>query len=455
MIVKLSPEHNSNRERTTQRGCASNVLAEAKRRGRRAESRLVRLWRVARVRGIVIGLALCGPSWAQSDVATTQPACSARLVVHVDVATEISGCPTDVEVATWIDELAAEHVAISASRRDAELAACAPELRTRNTAQDVLVRVELASPELGISRASESAADHIEAEPRAEALPELAAFVVLPTKGTPELNTATARDSQPMRTLVQRVSCNELLRVAALSVSLIVTPEPLPKTDTFGAEPLVGAEPESERLVMTGSSSEPIIPQPSAAAGLSDVSPKTQARPERTPSSDDALRFALGARASAGGGLNPGFNLGADGFLGIGVAPWWLEVYASYASSAKGSIVRDAGLAGSVRSRTLEFALLPCRRWATGYQVCAEAGYVMFAAEGRGFDANRDDNLNFWGVGGQASYAWPVLGALSANLGLAVLVPLSRVDMRVSGVVEPVWQMPVLTARGAFGLEWR
>lgn len=415
------------------------------------------MWRAPRVLGVAIGLVVCAPSWAQTNVATAQTACSTRLVVHVDVAMEVTGCPTDVEVAAWIDELATEHLASGASRRDAEVAACALDPRPRNATQDVLVRVELASPELSASFDLDSAVNHIEAGPRAEELPELAAFVVLPPNGAPAMNTVATRNSQPMRTLVQRVTCNELLRVAALSVSLIVTPEPLPDVVIARADPPLGSEPGLETLGLAGSSPETTttVALPANVAQPNDVSPATPAKPEGTPSSNDTLGLVFGARASAGAGLNPGFNLGADGSIGIGVAPWWLEIYASYTSSAKGSIVRDAGLAGSVRSSTLELALLPCRRWAVGYRVCAEAGYVMFAAEGHGFDANRDDNLNFWGAGGQASYSWPILGALSANLGLAVLVPLSRVDMRVSGVSEPVWQMPMLTARGAFGLEWR
>lgn len=384
-------------------------------------------------------------------------ACTPRLVVRVDVAAEVSGCPTDVEVAAWVDELASEHVAISASQHDPNAVACASQTAPRQAAQEVLVRVELAPAELSGSLDGASGADHIATEPQLEMLPQLAAFVVLPPAeahaASVAPNTAAkvapAPTTQPMRTLVQRVTCDELLRVAALSISLLVNLEPLPdvgtRTETFATSEL-GPSPETLATVAV----PPTVAPPSDVSPIPPTVAEASAMRAQSP-----LGFVLGIRGAAGGGLNPGFNLGADGFVGIGIDPWWLEVYASYASSAKGSIVRDAGLAGSVRSRTLELAILPCRRWTNGYQVCVEGGYVMFAAEGRGFDSDKDDNLNFWGAGGQGSYSWPLLGAFWANLGLAILVPLSRVDMRVSGVAEPVWQMPMVTARGAFGLEWR
>lgn len=462
-------------------------------------TRTVRL-RVASALGVGSGLLVCAQVLAQSDGSGARPAtsstvapapalvsgappipkaelpgsqlCTARLIVRLNVATEVSGCPTDVEVAAWVDELAAEHIATSASQHDAEAASCTAETNPRHTAQEVLVRVELARAELTVSP-NNAAPNHLETEPRSVRLPELAAFVVLPLVGARPTNVAPDPTTQPMRTLVQRVTCEELLRVAALSISLLVNPEPSsnaqPRTTATlgnsatpdgGATLNNGAEPRTDTFATSdvGPSPEAIAAlAPARAAALPhDVSPATPAHAASDTTAGAApLGFVLGGRASVGGGLNPGFNLGVDGFAGIGITPWWLEVYASYASSAKGSIVRDAGLAGSVRSRTLELGLLPCRRWATGYRICAEAGYVMFAAEGRGFDSDRDDNLNLWGVGGQGSYSWPLLGALWANLGLAVLVPLSRVDMRVSGVSEPVWQMPAVTARGALGLEWR
>src|SRR5690606_23180863 len=96
---------------------------------------------------------------------------------------------------------------------------------------DIWVRVELARPDgPPVSPHSAPAPDHLGGwTPKRNVGPmELAAFIVaLPSSSNrPHSSPAADSSARPVRTLVQRVSCDELLRVAALSISLLIDSKP-------------------------------------------------------------------------------------------------------------------------------------------------------------------------------------------------------------------------------------
>lgn len=389
-----------------------------------------------------------------------------KLAVDVDVAPEVDQCPTASELASWVNALAGGHVAASTVELQRSNPACltAPSALSASASvptASVLVRVE-------------PAPSTPEPEPRA---PALAASLIL--QRAPN---ATAVDS-PLRSFVEHVSCEELLRVAALSISLLVAPvSPIDETATSEDESSTPSgelpEPAAPRTAVistapsdAGSTAatlapatnpHPLASQPRATQSRT-AQPQTAEAPVTAPHATDPTRnvaFMLGAAGSAGGGLNPGLNLGGELSAGLGRDAWSLRAYASLLTSVKAKAVRTSGLTGSVRSRTFTVGATPCftvgaRTLGGEFDLCLDAAYVTFDARGRGFDVNATDTLHFWCVGGHAVYLWPISGSLRGSLGFALLAPLAHVDMRLSGVDGAIWDMAPITGRLSLGLDWR
>jgi hypothetical protein len=87
--------------------------------------------------------------------------------------------------------------------------------------------------------------------------------------------------------------------------------------------------------------------------------------------------------------------------------------------------------------------------------VCVDAGYNAFDAQGSGFDVDRREVVHYWSAGASGTYYWPLWGALRGSVGLALAVPLTRVTMSISGVSDPIWEMPPLSGRVSAGIDWR
>ncbi len=418
------------------------------------------------------GWAFPSNAQAQRDTAVVGaggPACAAAVVVHVDVATNVYGCPSDVDVAYWVNALTGRESAIGASRTaDGCAVGDAGSPDPNDGRFNIWVRVELAQPDSpSVSPDSMPAPHHVGGRPSKHDITpaELAAFIVaLPSDSAPPRSSqAAASSALPVRTLVQRVACDELLRVAALSISLLVDSEPpLPEANaTTANSDLSGAN-----ILPQPNDREPASPQRSVPSEIAtpNTNPPTTVSPEppsdavatSSPSLEDWEPYPVfGVRGHVGLGPNPAVNGGGAASLGVGVAQWWFQAYASFSTSAKRTLVRENGLTGYVRAATWTFGVEPCLTVANSLGVCVDAGYNSLDAEGRGFDVDRSEVVRFWSAGASGTYYWPLAGSLRGSVGLGVTLPLTRVTMSVSGVSDPIWQMPPLSGRVAAGIDWR
>lgn len=380
-----------------------------------------------------------------------------QTVVHVDVASDVQGCPSDADVASWVNALTARESTVGASRRaegcpPAEADSLASNVPIPNGPKsDIWVRVELARPDgPTVSPHSAPAPDHLGGwTPKRNVGPmELAAFIVaLPSSSNrPHSSPAAVSSARPVRTLVQRVSCDELLRVAALSISLLIDSKP----------------PAPEQPARAGrsdsSDADPVLQPTDATLARPEISPVPHAG--AAPASSHAFGHGepfpvLGVRGHAGLGLNPAVNWGGTASFGIGLARWWLQAYTSFSTSAKRTPVRGNGLTGYVRATTWTFGIEPCHTVAKSLGVCVNAGYNAFNAQGLGFDVDGSEVVHFWSAGATGTYYWTITGSLRGSIGLGVTMPLTRVTMRLDGVHDPIWQMPPLSGRVSVGLDWR
>lgn len=405
---------------------------------------------------------------ANGDTANGKAArrCTAT-VVHLDVAAEVNGCPSAAEVAQWVNTLTGRKSVSAATAESDSCDAAGAGPAVSDGRFDIWVRVELAQPNAAsVSPDFVPAPDHLDGSPSKHDVqaPELAAFIVaLPLDSSPLRSSPAASSSAlPVRTLVQRVACDELLRVAALSISLLVDSEPTPSH--VNANP--GPSNSNANILLQPNQGEPTspgseVPRQNDAPSASPPSPVS---PERRVSDiatsgprleDDDPYPVFGVRGHVGLGLNPAVNGGAAASMGLGVQQWWLQAYASFSTSVKRAPARESGLTGYVRATTWTFGIEPCLTLVDTLGVCVDAGYNALDAQGSGFDVDRSEVVHFWSAGASGTYFWPLFGSLRGSVGLGLAVPLTRVTMSVSGVSEPIWQMPPLSGRVSAGIDWR
>lgn len=438
----------------------------------------------------LIGFAvLLGWTLRASPTRAQGKACSPQLTISLDVSGDVPACPRAQDVAQWVNTLVgqsvAEVVGFQSATPEGECASHAGlDAASRGPSSlplELLIRVEKTREAL--AKAGVDDQKHVVgwSDTAQGQQPELTAFIMSASKASAVSSKADAPSSTPMRELTQRVSCDELLRVAALSISLLINPATPPQSDAV-APPLVALGPESPARESPATEPPTTEPPTTGAPGAGETPASapanaTQLEPSATSgdaprrengdanraispprasnaSSTEALGPLLQATAQVGAGLNPALNLGGELAIGARVGAWAIKASATYTASTKETTVRRDALTGRVRATTWLFGASPCRTIDAMLEVCATFVHATFAATGRGFDVNYDDTLRFWAVGARSAYVWPITRRLNSHLGLDVLVPLTRIDMRIEGESTAIWEMPLVAARVLWGVEW-
>lgn len=417
---------------------------------------------------LLLGLLLASPALAER---APEP-----LWQHVNLKLDIRAtnvdCPEQPRVATWVNDLVGREFVV-------------PE-----------AEVELA---IGI-----------EIAPNDELLVELVAL-------------ETTSTGAPIRTELRRFqrasSCAELLRAAALTISLFAktpvadaAPSAAPSAATPPPEIVEGIAPPgaSELPAVPPPALTPLPPQaapvplppapppaPPAApsAPIGDV-PAAPRQPEFTqqvaadpppppPPAPDSSRTAPApngvafasevetTEAEAGPGLtfgahvlgalgsNPGAGVGASAQVGLHWPMWQLLLRGGYLGST-GQRLTPAEQ-GTIYGPTAEVALAACGVFTgpaltaaeTGLRVCGVGGPLWVYARGRGFDQDRRATATTVAVGASLDLLILLSSRWAFGVKLDALVPLQPVDYRLEGDPAPSWTMWPVAPRIGLGIEWR
>lgn len=392
---------------------------------------------------------------------------------HVNLTLEVrattADCPEQPRVATWVNDLVGREFVV-------------PE-----------AEVELA---IGVDIA-----------PNDELLVELVA-----------LETTSA--GAPLRTELRRFqrasSCSELLRAAALTISLFAktpdgdaapsaaTPPPVIVEDSApsGASELPAvASPVVPSPVVPSPQVSPLPPRavsvPSPLAPSAPPSPpvgdataalpqprSTQQVPADPPSAvSDSPRPApngssfvsevdttesqavpgltFGAYALGALGANPGAGVGASGHVGLHWPEWQLLLRGGYLAST-GQRLTPSEL-GTIYGPTAEVALAACGLLTgpvstpteTRLRVCGVGGPLWVYARGRGFDQDRRATATTVAVGASLDLLVLLTAHWAFGVKVDALVPLKPVDYRLEGDPVPSWTMWPVAPRIGLGIEWR
>lgn len=414
---------------------------------------------------LTAGLTLTGALFAlpchSVEVAPTTAARCAPVVLRLDIASSVVGCPSELEVAEWVNTLTGTAYAVDVAHAEANQGACLGASGGESTPSgkpsgkpariNVLIRVEpsdTASAELRAAQRQLHVANDDWRTIGAVQKPELAAIIMaLPSDTTDDLS-----ETAPVRTFIQPATCEELLRVAALSISLLAT-----ESLTAPLATLPTSERPSEAAVSPASTTTDTSVSKGTGRGTTGpvVSPSATAKEVNADALGPRPFPIWGMQAQGGLGVAPGVNLGGALSAGLGWREWWLRISGSVSTSVKGANIRLEGLAATAVATTWTLGAQPCLTINEDYALCAGAGYALFNARGIGFDVDHSDQLGFWMASVSGAYYWPLVASLRGSFGLELGVPWSRISMSVRGVAEPVWEMPPVSGALFVGLDWR
>jgi len=354
------------------------------------------------------------PAPAPSDVAP-EPAREAAdnqwqaVDLELVVADETDGCPSRAEIAAAIDQLTGRRFVVEGS--------------------DVVVR-------LSVERASGQRL-HVGIDV-AEGL----------------IDGDASRNFHRLRDLEQAAPCRELLRAAALSVSLHAAPQKAPDETMQRAPSPAASATDAGSVSDTPTRSSPgetQQPSPTEPPGIPQRQPQREA-PE--PGMPEVPTLGIGAAPLVSVGQSPGLGVGGELQLGIGSARWAVRLGASHVRST-GTTPEPSQPAQRVLAPATDLWLAGCRGFSAGrYRACALAGYSWLHARGRGFFVNRQQLLQTPWVGAQLGASWPLNTRFDAGPRLDVLLPLRPIELRVVGQEEPLWEMSPVTVRLALELFW-
>lgn len=301
------------------------------------------------------------------------------------------------------------------------------------------------------------------------------------------------------------LSCAELVRAAALTISLLAKPpEPRAEVQPEGtssdviAEPLtapndgaqqVGMEQSNaplgnaERSVASiqhgtvlqpGSARQPplptYVPAPSSTPEPSPELPSTTEEASVSGGNADArtqfgesseVGAIVGASATGALGMNPGVGLGASAHLGLSWPSWQLLLRGGYLAST-GQKLRSSEQ-GRIVGPTSELFLAACPVPAgvsvfhsePVLRLCAFGGAVWVFARGEGFARDRSDDVTTVAMGASAELLLRVSESLAFTVKLDALLPLKPVTYRLVGESSAGWTMWAIAPRLSVGMEWR
>ena len=348
--------------------------------------------------------------------------------LRLEVDPEVSSCASQSEVSDWVNELV--------GRRFVEEGAPVELLVRVRQAQ-----VEGLSVELLVREASPSGAESV------------------------------------LRNFEQTLPCAELLRAAALTISLFARNSESAQT----AEPSALASGEVPRAPLDpeGASSSSVPPTdgqgltPGVATELPPVSAAPQPaeraapRPEATerrdvpqpPRSSEQGYKNLQWLAGLGGlgalGVNPGVGAGATAHVGVHLSQWDMILQGGYVmSSGRRLTTEGSGLVYASNSE-LSLSACPVFQGQVALRVCGSVGALWVYGEGRGFDRDRRDLSTTLSVSGSAELLFRLGSQWALGTRAQLLVPLEPVRFQLADTPASAWTMWPLAPRASVGIEWR
>lgn len=399
----------------------------------------------------LLGGALLYPVNGHAQIATapvepSPPADSSQLTpeptwqsvrLSVDVEPTIVGCPQQPELTTWVNQLVGRAFV-------AETAAVELRIRVRHSESDALV-VELFSDDPASLHPAASLRRFERALPCGELLRAAALTVSLFAKAPDEASPAAVMafpESQPDGPQPPASTDGE---VAAQPLEPSATGEsPVTAVDAVAAPP-VNSAPES-------ASSEAALTVPKPSPPPQQEAPRPDAVDAAAPNSVSVIAGAAGLGAL---GLNPGVGLGGTLHGGVHVSQWELLIRGGYLASSGQTLTPAA--AGTVYGSTSELLLAACPTF-TGsvvLRLCGSVGPVWVYAKGSGFDRDRRTLLTALTAGASAEWLFALSPTLAFGARVELLIPLAPVRYEVAGVPDASWTMWRVTPRGGLGFEWR
>lgn len=416
-----------------------------------------------RAAGIVpLLLAVCAPVPARADV-TPEPRWE-QVNVRIDVDAAESTCPQAPEVAAWINDLVG---------RDFVVAEAPVELTIQ------------------VSDAS----NH-----------ELAVALVA-VEHAPEASTTTE-----LRRFQRALSCAELLRATALTISLFAKAPATPNPQSADAENTVSRPvAPSERTPVSPTDQVAALESPAGPSAPTDGAPVTEAAPFTPPvaqadvvqpraaqpapavtpvlplqvdtpspkattppvsvppaaprrvetNNEPPWRPVLGAGAHGAVGVNPGIGIGGSAVLGLRSSTWEWLVRGAYSASTGERLTPNQP--GTIIGPTTELTLAVCPAF-SGFpllgshptlRVCGFGGAVWVYARGDGFERDRRAQKMTPMLGLSSELLFDLTAALAFGVRLDALVPFEPVSYQVLGEPSATWNMWSIAPRIGFGLEWR
>ena len=353
--------------------------------------------------------------------------------LRVDVEPTVSGCPPQPELTSWVNQLVGRAFV-------AEEAAVELRILVRRSLGDELV-VEL--------------------------------FATDPT---------TSQQPAVLRRFERGLPCSELLRAAALTISLFAKAPENPSPEAVLAFP--ESEPESPNPPTSAhdeTGTQPLAPSAATAppAAVPNATPSTppssptetetvvQAREsnglrqqEMAPSipldtTPSRVSVVVGAAGVGAVGLNPGVGLGATLHAGVHVSQWDLLVRGGHLASTGQELTpaEDGSIFGSTSE--LLIAACPVFTGRVALRLCGNVGPLWVYARGRGFDRDRRALLTTLSVGGSAELLLELNPALALSARFELLAPLAPVKYEIDGDPDASWMTWKVAPRAAIGVEWR
>lgn len=412
-------------------------------RGRGQCSRFVALGRLGL---LAVGWYVQSPAHAQ-PAATIEPNNSAApaatsappdpiwsaVSLRLEVDPEVSSCASQSELSDWVNELV--------GRRFVDEGAPV-ELRVRVRQ----AQLEGLSVELLVREASPSQAESV------------------------------------LRNFEQTLPCAELLRAAALTISLFARNSESSQTTeppavASGEVPLAPLDPEGAGSPSVGSPSvPPVNGQGLTPGGATELPPALVApqpaeraapRPEATerrdvpqpPRSSELGNKKLQWLAGLGGlgalGVNPGVGAGGTAHVGVHLSQWDIILQGGYVvSSGRRLTTEGSGLVYGSNSE-LSLSACPVFQGQVALRVCGSVGALWVYAEGRGFDRDRRDLSATLSVSGSAELLFRLGSQWALGTRAQLLVPMEPVRFQLADAPASAWTMWPLAPRASVGIEWR
>lgn len=401
----------------------------------------------------VLLLGLFAPSLVQAD-RTPEPLWQ-RVNVQLDVGTELSECPRNEEVVTWVNDLVGWEFA-------ADEAPVMLTIRVGQAANKVL-SVELVATEP--TDAAVPTTTELRRFERlltcAELLRATALTISLFAKAPPE-GVAPAVSS-PNTTQPAGPALDQLEQGQPPPNSPATDPQrdeaadptvlPPPPTLAPPVEPTRAAPPRSEGPLP--SAAQATTPKGSSAAVVSSVPV-----PGET-SEGPTVTSIVGVTAHVVLGVNPGVGLGANAYAGLQWRGWEWLLRGGYSVSTGER--PTPGQPGTIHASTAELALalcptlvglLPFASDAT-LRLCGFGGGIWIYARGEGFLRDRRESLRTLALGVSSELLLKLNEDLALGIKLEVLAPLAPAQFQVTGEPPESWSMWSAAPRVGIGLEWR